>query len=62
MNYTDLVCYQNKKHKNWEKDLNMTIAIDLVHTKHPKQTKKNAKKIIKDLNRTIRPGLGQKTK
>ena len=49
---------KTKKHKNWEKDLNMTIAIDLVYTKHPKQTKKTQKKMIKDLNRTIR----QKTK
>ena len=30
--------------------------------KTPKTNKKNTKKIIKDLNRTIRPGLRQKTK
>ena len=37
----------------------MTKVIDLVYTNTPKN---KTKQIKKDLNRTIRPGLGQKTK
>ena len=55
---TDLVCQQNKKKKRGKR-LEYDKSHRLGLQKHPQ---KQNKKIIKDLNRTIRPGLGQKTK